>query len=290
MRELNDPELLAQCGRIKEMVRRVAENPKYKNDYYAKNYHHWKLSPPATLEEIERFEERAAVELPIEYVYYLTQVGRGGACPGTFFRDFDANQKIYRRIDQVSQQLTKVLTESEWETLFGCDWEGDRRLGTLNLCGMDLTYVAYLIVTGPQRGRVVYLDYDDDMAPMWPKASPDFLTWCENFYSELLSGYQISPTWRFMWQEPGDEGALIQAFQQASDVEYRKEVLFSFDKFPRLSSETVEFLQGITDPEYQDAIAELLSPKSFSDSRSLREQESQKNVSPEEYKNELGNF
>ena len=255
---MNDPVLAAQCGRIKSMIRQAAQNEAFQENYYAKNYHHWQLSPPAQLGEIEEFERRAGVELPIEYVYYLTRVGRGGAAPGTFFRDFDPQQKIYYPMDQVSEQLTEELPEAEWEQRFGCDWDGDREVGILTLCGMDLTYVAYLVTAGPQRGRVVYMDYDNEMAPMWPKDSPDFLTWCENFYSELLAGCSISPTWKFMWQQPGDEDALIRAFRRSEDEAYRKEVLLSFGKFPRLAPKARAFLQGIQEPEYQKIIQKLI--------------------------------
>ena len=232
MYELNDPVLLEQCIRIKTMIEKVAQNPEYRENYYAKLYHHWELSPPVQPWEIEEFENKSGVQLPIEYVYYLTQVGRGGAAPGTFFRDFDANEK-YEEHD---------VPEN----------------GTICLCAMDLTFVAYLIVTGPMRGRVVYLDYDGDDPPMWPKGSPDFLTWCENFYSELLAGYDIRPIWKFMWQEPGDDSALICAFQNAEDIEYQKEVLYSFCKFKKLSKKAQQFLESIQEPELHEEAAKVL--------------------------------
>ena len=75
MRKLNDPKRIAQCARIKDMIREVAADPAHKDDYYAKLYHHWKLSPTVPLSKIEAFEKRAGVELPENYVYYLTQVG-----------------------------------------------------------------------------------------------------------------------------------------------------------------------------------------------------------------------
>ncbi len=255
MRNLNDPVLLAQCARIKEMIGRIAADPKHKDDYYAKNYHHWQLSPPARIEEIEEFEERACIELPLEYVYYLTQVGRGGACPGTYFSDFSANQRFDEEIAGTSEQLSFIMTEKDWEKVYGK--HGDEP-GTLDLCGMDLTYIAYLVINGPQRGRVVYLDYDGDMAPMWPKGSPDFLTWCENYYSELLAGYDIHPTWKFMWQEPGDEDALIQAFQNTPDLTYKEEVLFSFLKFPKLSDKARSFLQSLQNSKLQETIKKVI--------------------------------
>lgn len=256
MYKLNVPALLAQCTRIKTMIEKIAHDPKYKENYYARSYHHWQLSPPVQLSEILKFEERTGVELPIEYVYYLTQVGSGGTSPGTFFSDFKSEWRSYDGLDLVSEQLCLVMSEEEWEQKFG---EHDYpENGTIYLCGMDLTYVAYLIVTGPLRGRVVYLDYEGDYAPMWPKGCPDFLTWCENFYSELPAGYDIHPTWKFMWQEPGDTDALIRAFNDQKDRKYQKEVLYSFRKFQRLSKEAYCFLKNIQHPEFEEVAAEII--------------------------------
>lgn len=264
MYQLNDSALLAQCARIKTMIEETARNPEYQEDYYARSYHHWQLNPPVQLSEIEKFEEKAGIELPIEYVYYLTQVGSGGACPGTFFSAFKSERKSYDGLNRVSEQLSRIMSEKEWEQEFGeHDYPED---GTLYLCGMDLTFIAYLIVTGPLRGRVVYLDYDGDMAPMWPKNSPDFLTWCENYYSELLAGYNINPTWKFMWQEPGDTNALIHAFNNQKDKKYQKEVLYSFCKFQKLTKEAACFLKSIEHPEFQKIAAEVL--KYFEDKES----------------------
>ena len=233
MRKLNDPKRIAQCARIKDMIREVAADPAHKDDYYAKLYHHWKLSPTVPLSEIEAFEKRAGIELPDSYVYYLTQVGGGGASPGTGFSDF----------------------KSEWEERYG-EHEYEEP-GTIGLCGMDITYVAFLIVNGPMRGHVVYLDYDGDCAPMWPKGSSDFLDWNENFYSELLAGYDIDPTWKFMWQEPGNTKALIRAYQKADDLEYKKEVIWSFQKFETLPKAAEPFFADLQDPELQACVEEV---------------------------------
>ena len=256
MYELDNPNLLEQCARIKEKIETISQIPERQKDYYAKLYHHWKLSPPAQLWEIEEFEKKAGVSLPMEYVYYLTKVGRGGAGPGTGLTDFSIPKNIDPSLNQVSEQLSCELTEEEWNELF--EFHGVPEDGTLCLCAMDLTYEAYLILTGPMHGRVVYLDYDGECAPMWPKGSPDFLTWCENFYSELLAGYDIAPTWKFMWQEPGDENALIRAFQSAEDREYKREVLYSFCKFKKLSKTAKKFLENLLNSEFQDEVTKVL--------------------------------
>ena len=257
MHKLNDPKLLAQCERIKNMVAQIEQNPKYQNDYYAKLYHHWKIRPPAKLSEIEAYEAYADVTLPTEYVYYLTQVGKGGACPGTIFYDFDPEVgKKEDRLKFVSESLCEIMGKEEWEEKFGeADFPED---GIMHLCAMDITYLAYLIVSGPLAGHVVYLDYNCDTPPMWPKGCPDFLTWCEAFYSELLAGYDIEPTWKFMWMQPGDTADLIEAFYIETNIAYKKEILQSFFKFSTLAEEGKNFLKGIIDSEFKEIANDIL--------------------------------
>jgi len=119
MHKLNDPGLLAQCTRIKAMIEKVAEASKYKKDYYAARYHHWKFSLSAQLWEIEEFEKMVGIELSDEYVYYLTQVGRGGVCPGTKFHDFPKLSYKLDSIPKVSEKLSEILSEEDWNARYG---------------------------------------------------------------------------------------------------------------------------------------------------------------------------
>lgn len=256
MRELNDPKRIAQCARIKDMIRQVAADPAHKDDYYAKLYHRWKLSPTVPLSKIEAFEKRAGIELPENYVYYLTQVGGGGASPGTGLSDFISDKwRSFDKLRGVSEQLAQVMTEAEWKERYG-----EHRYeepGTINLCGMDITFVAFLIVNGPMRGHVVYLDYDGCDAPMWPKGSSDFLDWNENFYSELLAGYDISPTWKFMWQAPGNTKAMVRTFMGTKDMEAKKEIIWSFQKFKTLPKAAEPFFASIQEPELRKCVEDI---------------------------------
>ena len=82
MRQLDAPALLMQCQRIRALWEQVAHDPAHANDYYAKNFHHWEMGPTVPAEEVNRWEQENRIELPDGYVYYITQVGNGGACPG----------------------------------------------------------------------------------------------------------------------------------------------------------------------------------------------------------------
>ena len=270
MCSLDNPVLLAQCARIKAMAEQTAQDPKYQNRYYARTWHHWQLSPAVKPSEIKKFEKLARFELPIEYVYFLTQVGSGGACPGTNLQKFNPEWGKLEQLQNVSAQFYDAenvyLSEEDWEEKYGTS-QRDFYDGTLSLCGMDITYDAQLIVAGPLRGRIVYLDYNCEAPPMWPKSSPDFLTWYENFFSELLAGYDIDPTWKFMWQEPGDSEALMKAYQNAPDETYRQEVLGSFCKFPKLDEKARQFLCGLDSKTAGEILAYFKDNKDNKDKR-----------------------
>lgn len=283
MHRLDDPALLAQCRRIRNLWEEIANDPAHTEDYYAKKFHHWEMGPTVPLEEVARWETENRIELPDGYVYYITQVGNGGACPGDRLCKFppqpaplpdifrndppEVQQRVLANNEQrfqeyldgmrrPSEQLSRVMSAEEWQNAYGKHKMQED--GTLDLCATDLTYIAYLVVTGPQRGRVVYLDWDGDCAPMWAKGCASFLDWMEHFYHDLSMGW-TEEGWQFMWQEPGDADALIAAFrrEKGSDA-YRKEVLYSFTKFQALPDKAYKFLLSVRHPQFKQAVSDVL--------------------------------
>lgn len=284
MRQLDAPALLMQCQRILALWEQVAHDPARQDDYYARKFHHWQMGAPLPLEEVERWEAENRIELPSEYVYYLTQVGNGGACPGDCLPGFPPKPapvpdcfkndpaEVKRRVQannelrfqeyldsmrRPSEQLARIMDAEEWGAAFGRHKMQED--GTLSLCAVDLTYVAYLVVTGPQRGRVVYLDWDGDCAPMWAKGGETFLDWMENFYRDLSMGW-TREGWQYMWQQPGDADALMEAFRREKGHDAaRKEILYSFTKFPSLPEHAYRFLRGVRHPQFRQAVSDVLA-------------------------------
>lgn len=275
---LNDPALLAQCQRIKRLIEKAAQvQPNQKEDPFGKK-HHYQPNPTVSLEEIDAVEQEHGIQLPEGLVYWLNQIGNGGVGPGGGFHNSILPEKeapgtlhgpFWKPrpwiVNKASEQLCETMRDEEWEERFG-DLEGEGRKsrddGTFWITEMDLTYLAHLIVVGPERGKIVYLDWDHDCPPMWPKGSAAFLDWCENWFSELAAGYDIYPTWKFMWQQPGDTEALLRAYRNAPGKNYRDKVLWSFQKFPELTEEAVQFLTSIDAPEHQEFIETLLKKHS----------------------------
>ncbi len=279
---LDNRKLLAQCQRIKNLIEETAQvRSGLEKDPFQRT-HHYQLNPTVSLEEIDAVEQEHGIEFPEGLVYWLNQVGNGGAGPGEGFGDSILPKKeppgtvhgpLWKPrpwiVNKASEQLCETMSDEEWEERFSRanemqldPWErSDRRSrddGTFVISAMDITYLAHVIVVGPERGKVVYMDYDYDCPPMWPKGSAWFLDWCENWFFELASGYDIYPTWKFMWQQPGNQKALIDAYLNAPNKKYRDEVLWSFPKFPTLSADSKQFLRGISEPEYQEFLEKIL--------------------------------
>lgn len=144
-----------------------------------------------------------------------------------------------------------MISDEEWEEKYG---EGafdltdspeedylSREAGTFVLTAMDTIFLAHLIVTGKQAGKVVYLDWEEAYPPIWPKSSSNFLDWCENWFQEILAGYEVRPG-NFMYYEIGTEEDLIKSFSNHEDEKYKREVLHSFSKFSSISESTIDFL------------------------------------------------
>ena len=82
------------------------------------------------------------------------------------------------------------------------------------------------------------------------------------------AGYDIYPTRKFMWQQPGDTGALIRAYWNAPNKKYQDEVLWNFQKFPEVTAEAVQFLTSIDALEHQEFIENLLKEHNLLKKRS----------------------
>jgi len=76
--------------------------------------------------------------------------------------------------------------------VLGLDDESDAVYdGVLTLLTQGCSYDVLLMVTGPDRGRIVYVDWSMCRAPYFSQF-PDFLTWYETWLAETLAGYDMT--------------------------------------------------------------------------------------------------
>lgn len=199
--------------------------------------HRFRLKPPASESELSAFEKEHGVLLPEDYRSFLKVGGNGGAGPYygihpiSRANDFGTWTEGEPRNDFLRLPCPlhpDFESAPDWED--GLDCESPYQ-GTLSLGTRGCTYAMRLIVTGPFRGRVVYIE--EEGGPPYVVRETDFLSWYERWLDELLGGYDSSS---FGYGPGGGEddffGILNDAL--ASDG-FKSEAAHAFCRLPRLT-------------------------------------------------------
>lgn len=209
---------------------------------FGAKHHKYQWNPPASLKEIEKFEKEIGISLPDGYRNFLLQAGNGGA--GPFYGLFSLEQVKGWLSWQVEPGETPYLapgTDSDSLKDLG-DRDHDWRRGCIPIESQGDTYFTYLLVAGPDRGRVVYIEYERSWI-FFPR-EPDFLSWYMRWLREAAAGYDMG--W-FGIALDGDEETLQKYYLQADTEEERLLAVSSMDKFPALSDTSKHFIRRILD-------------------------------------------
>ena len=197
--------------------------------------HKYQWNPPASLKEIEEFEQETGVVLPDGYRNFLLQAGNGGA--GPFYGLFPISASKGWPIEP--DKLPWLAPDKSVEELEDVpDW----KRGCIPIGSQGDTYITCLMVTGPDRGRVVYIEYERSWI-FFPR-EPDFLSWYIRWLREAAAGYDMG--W-FGLSLDGDEETLRKLYIQADTDAERLLAVGSMDKFPALSEASRDFIRGILD-------------------------------------------
>ena len=209
---------------------------------FGAEHHKYQWNPPASLKEIEKFEKETGISLPDGYRNFLLQAGNGGA--GPFYGLFSLEQVKGWLSWQVEPGETPYLapgTDPDSLKDLG-DRDHDWRRGCIPIESQGDTYFTYLLVAGPDRGRVVYIEYERSWI-FFPR-EPDFLSWYIRWLREAAAGYDMG--W-FGLSLDGDEETLRKLYIQADTDAERLLAVGSMDKFPALSEASRDFIRGILD-------------------------------------------
>jgi hypothetical protein len=154
--------------------------------------HNFRLRAPLSQAELTRFEAEHGITLPSAYRLFLGQAGNGGAGPyyGIYplerwkhFAEWvfdDPPVDILTRASSLRVgENPSLVTASDAELLSA--YQGALSVGSQG-CG----YQMLLIVSGPCRGRVAYVDADGQ--PPYVVPDDDFLSWYERWLDEALAG------------------------------------------------------------------------------------------------------
>ena len=149
-------------------------------------HHRYELRPPLSEEQVAAYEHRNGVRLPADYRAFITRVANGGAGP-SFYRLLPLDpERVSPGLHRPFPFRPDTLPDLMWDDDQGY-WEFDESpfcpehwCGAIFLTDEGCTFYQLLVVTGPQRGRIVHVDTDRNDWPMFDRA-PDFLTWYGNW-------------------------------------------------------------------------------------------------------------
>jgi HEAT repeat protein len=257
----------AQLQRIREKLP-LAKQKDSKLEVFGAKSHGYELAAPLSEENVRNFEINHHLQLPEDYRAFITGIGHGssrsrygGAGPyyGLYaLTDFAMNNTDIDAIQPC--QLRPNLAREAWakhseflgqEGLSDNDYERYKYAlfqGLLYIGTQGCSYFTCLVMNGPFKGRVVYIDEELSNPPFFCYEQ-NFLDWYERWLDELIAGYDLD--W-FGTKMAGDDAALIKTFQQSSDLETQSLALWSLFKLPTLQDETVRFLQQQTTQPQQD--------------------------------------
>ena len=207
--------------------------------------HQYKLTPPASEEAIQEFEEQQSIRLPEEYRNFLMFIGNGGAGPyyglyGLKALKEDLSDSHGVRLYRVMEEpvIYPKMSEEDWDR--ASDPEGRRKgeevhpyAGILPIGSQGCTLMTGIVLAGPYRGQVVYYDEDFCGSPFFVREK-GFLSWYERWLREVIAGYNDEET-GFGLNLDGNPGQLMEMYGRAKDSEEKIEIIDSYYKFETLS-------------------------------------------------------
>jgi len=244
---------------IKKLIQKVANKDKnYK--IFGSDSHKYLLNETVSLEQVRAFEAKYQVELPEEYVFFITKVGNGGAGP---FYGIDPlcldeeYEKHYQKLskptkynDDYLQFYKKCLALSEKEKLDEDFFEEEYNIedddinfddcldGVLNINTQGCTFDTLLVLNGSRKGELVYIDWNFELYNPPRLINMTFLEWYQSFFEEVLAGYD---TYQYGYYILGDEDALMAKYENA-DLETKSTIISTFYKFKFINKKTLRFI------------------------------------------------
>ena len=241
---------------LRTLLNKARAVDKYCNQFGA-DEHKYQWNPPASVEEVEDFEQKIGVRLPEEYRNFLLLAGNGGA--GPYYGLFSLQKILYWLEDGMDPKKEPVLYpgieipqeyyEDEDEELddeeYDCahmlddveqendsETEGEDYLqGCIPIGSQGDSYFMYLLLSGPNEGRVVYVE--SELTYVFFPREQGFLAWYKRWLREVSGGYHIF--W-FGTNLDGDEDELRERYQNTTDKDEKRLILSSMEKFPVLSA------------------------------------------------------
>ncbi len=250
---------------IKKLVHDASNSDNELKVFGAKS-HKYEFNDVVSMEEINTFEEKYCLKLPEEYVYFLTNVGNGGAGPHYGIYSLEQMESHNYHLGKVHFNLeeepfiNKNLNIEEWnahcESMENDDYYEANELktigGVLIIGTRGCTYDNLLIITGEDRGKMIYMDWNE-MADCPPAhINMTFGEWYLGFFQEIIQQNSVRA---YGMQLLDSEETLMEKWKATKDLDVRRKIFSSLNRFGKLSADTIQYFNEISDDE------ELLATK-----------------------------
>lgn len=215
------------------IVGKLAQLREHRVETFGSHAHGYALGRPLDDDELRVLEAHHRITLPTGYRAFLRDVAASGAGPYYGLLAPESwDVALYGDIampDFARRECpwTPNITKSEFEAIAKTMDEPFQ--GAIAIANQGCAYYAMLVVTGPARGRVMYVNLDGG-APFFPD-DIDFLAWYERWVDELLAGYHHD--W-FGFAMPGTEATFIAA-ATSPDAKRRLSALQAMAQLPSLT-------------------------------------------------------
>lgn len=229
--------------RIERILKKLAETRQRGLKCFGSESHGFRLAPPLDEASVLAFESRHRIRLPEDYRCFLLEAGRSGAGPYYGILplggwndavNIDAGKIPEDYLASPFLLFPDMPEDEDWHETLGISRDQEFQ-GAIAVSHQGCSYYCLLVVSGPFRGRVVYVSLDGG-APYFVR-NPDFLSWYERWLDELLWGYEGS--W-FGFGLPGREDELVSILEkEGTSASRRREALATLLRIPSLSAATM---------------------------------------------------
>ncbi len=235
-----------QLDRIVWKLKMAAQRDEALKEFGAAR-HGYRMNETLGAEAIASFEAEAGVTLPEEFSEFLQVVGNGGA--GPYYGIAPLRPRPYADTLRSACMLSPDMTQQQWNerTAFLEDpkmpqAEKDRRLselygGLLEIGMMGWTFEMRLVLTGPYRGRIVYIDRTHQIPFFTYEAN--FLEWYERWLDEIIGGYDNG--W-FAIELADHNGGMVDLYLSSLEEKVKVSAIQGMHKLTKLKPETLDFL------------------------------------------------
>ncbi len=267
-------------GNLYIKLKRAVERAKNKDKelkVFGASSHKYEFNEVTTLEKVKEFENKYNIKLPEEYIYFLTEVGNGGT--GPFYGIYPLEKLRYEgtikteKFDEGKEPfISDNLTIEEWNELSKAyeeaEEEHDDKIfekimeNVLPIGTQGCTYDNLLILSGKNKGKIAYIDYNMmlDYKPFI--LNMNFFEWVIKYFGEIEKGYKVSG---YGFYELGDEEEILEKLKKSKDIEERKKYITSFWRFNKISQETIDYLISLDNKDEISISIEMLLRLSLND-------------------------